>query len=526
MLSPAAKAAPRNTLSLFQSGCSLLELRCRVALSQTTTQPPGSTFLLRQTSLQPTISVNNPDVRVLLVEDDSALATGIRSALAANAMSVDFAEDGERALALLELNEYSVVVLDRNLPGINGDDVCRYILRTWPGTKTLMMSGQIEICDRIEGLSLGADDYITKPFDTEELIARVRALDRRSGDTTTPILIGAGVRLDPAARSVQRFGAPITLTAKEFEILTVLMKADNAIVSPDQLIERAWDEQERPSQQSLRVLVNRLRSKLGEPQPIVTMVGAGYRFDPALMPMDWIETSDTDQSSALLIKARQQFVANVGHELRAPLAVQSSLIDMVAQRFGGNSELMELVEQMRHSVMHQRRVLYGLIVLERTLFASTQFAAVNLTDMLDRIMASLYYTIGARGVNVRTQIDPQVMVEGDEPTLGVLAVNVVRNAIYHNLPSDGWLEVSLTTNDQFALLRVSNSGNVVDPAVFNRAQQRAQAIEDLALEDVSASGAGLPMAYIVAREHHADLTFTPRPEGGMDVELKLKCAMQ
>lgn len=457
---------------------------------------------------------------MLLVEDDPALAAAVRSALSNEVMSVDFAEDGERALALLELNEYSVVVLDRNLPGIKGDDVCRYILRTWPGTKTLMMSGLHEVGERIAGLSLGADDYIPKPFEMDELIARVRALDRRSGDATTPIFAGAGVRLDPVAKSVHRFGVPVTLTAKEFEILQVLMKADNAIVSPDQLIERAWDTDKSPSQKSLRVLMNRLRSKLGEPQPIVTVVGIGYRFDSTMMPADWID-AQAEPASALLIKARQQFVASVGHELRAPLAVQSALIDMLAKRASGDPQLSELVEQMRQSVMHQRRVLYGLIVIERVLFASSEFSAVNLTDMLQRIILSLEHSIEARNVTVRTQVDPDVMVYADEPTLGVLVVNIVRNALYHNLPQGGWVEITLTSDDQSAVLRISNNGLQVDPVVFDKALRRAQALKDLALEDVNATGAGLPLVYIVAREHDAQLSFTPRPSGGMDVELKL-----
>lgn len=462
-------------------------------------------------------------MRVLLVEDDRGLAANVRQFLADNLISVDYAEDGERALSLLELNEYSVVVLDRNLPGINGDAVCRYILRTWPRTKTLMISGDVEIYDRIQGLQTGADDYITKPFDLDELVARIRALDRRHGDATTPILTGAGIRLNPDTKIVTRYDEPVALTAKEFVILQILMHSENSVISPDQLIERAWDENEDSSIGSLRVLINRLRKKLGDPIPITTVVGAGYRFDP-----DATRSSQpspvADELSALLINARQQFVANVNHEIRAPLAFQSSMLDLISSKFSDNEELLEMLDQVRQSIRLQRRVLNGLIVIERCVFQAPEFTSVDIADIVDRILGSMNYSIVVRALTVRSEVEPDLWVVGDNPMLSVLLMNLLRNAVYHNVP-DGWVEVALSSDNEYVDLEVRNGGNVVDPAVFEKAVARAQEIQDLALANFSSSGSGLPMIFLVADAHNAQLEWLAPESGGLEIRVRFPRAL-
>jgi len=217
-------------------------------------------------------------VRVLVVEDERPLAEGIAAGLRGEVMAVDVAYDGDAALERLDVNDYDVVVLDRDLPRTHGDDVCRALVARGAPTRILMLTAAGDLADRVEGLQIGADDYLTKPFALVELVARVRALGRRARVPAPPVLERGGIRLDPARREASRDGRPLPLRAKEFLILEELLRADGTVVSAEQLLEKAWDENIDPFTHVVRVTMVTLRRKLGDPPPIETVPGAGYRI--------------------------------------------------------------------------------------------------------------------------------------------------------------------------------------------------------------------------------------------------------
>ena len=217
-------------------------------------------------------------MRVLVVEDEQLLADAIARGLRRESMAVDVVYDGRQAWERIGVNDYDVVVLDRDLPGMHGDEVCRQLVQAGGATRILMLTASSEVSDRVAGLSLGADDYLGKPFAFSELVARVRALGRRAMPMVPPVLEASGVRLDPARREVTRDGVPIALAPKEFAVLEVLLRADGAAVSAEQLLEKAWDENADPFTNVVRVTVMTLRRRLGEPQVITTVPGAGYRI--------------------------------------------------------------------------------------------------------------------------------------------------------------------------------------------------------------------------------------------------------
>ena len=217
-------------------------------------------------------------MRILVVEDERLLADAVAEWLRREAFAVDTVYDGDAALERLGVNEYDVVVLDRDLPVVHGDDVCRALVDSGSETRILMLTAAAAVRDRVAGLGLGADDYLTKPFAFVELSARVHALARRARPATPPVLERGGVRLDPARREVLRDGRHITLARKEFAVLAELMRANGSVVSAEDLLERAWDEHIDPFTNVVRVTVMKLRRKLGEPQVIETVPGVGYRF--------------------------------------------------------------------------------------------------------------------------------------------------------------------------------------------------------------------------------------------------------
>jgi DNA-binding response OmpR family regulator len=223
-------------------------------------------------------------VRVLVVEDEETLADAIARGLRREGMAVDVAGDGGSALEKAATNGYDVVVLDRDLPVVHGDDVCRTLIASSPAPgaaeipRILMLTASGELDDRVEGLMLGADDYLGKPFAFAELVARIRALARRGGLAVKPVLEMGDVVLDPARHFVTRAGRPLPVTRKELAVLEVLIRAGGGVVSPEQLLERVWDEHADPFTNTIRVTVMNLRRKLGDPPVIETVVGSGYRI--------------------------------------------------------------------------------------------------------------------------------------------------------------------------------------------------------------------------------------------------------
>lgn len=217
-------------------------------------------------------------VRILIVEDEEALAEAIARGLRREGMAVDVATDGDSGSEKATITRYDVVLLDRDLPGLSGDQLCRDIVDSSSLTRVLMLTASGSVADRVNGLSLGADDYLAKPFAFPELVARVRALGRRSTPPSPPTLTAGDLELDPAKRSVARRGEPVELTRKEFGVLEVLMSASGNVVSSEDLLERVWDEHADPFTTTVRVTVMTLRKKLGEPGMIDTVVGSGYRI--------------------------------------------------------------------------------------------------------------------------------------------------------------------------------------------------------------------------------------------------------
>ncbi|WP_419995905.1 response regulator transcription factor [Streptomyces boninensis] len=217
-------------------------------------------------------------MRVLVVEDEAFLAEMIAEGLRRDALAVDVAADGREALRKLQFGAYDVMVLDRDLPGVHGDDVCRRVVGEGLLTRILMLTASGTVHDRVEGLGLGADDYLGKPFAYEELLARVIALGRRTTPALPPVLRRGDIALDTAARSATRGGRVLALSRKEFAVLEALLRADGAVLSAEDLIEQVWHEDISYRSNAVRVTVSKLRTKLGDPPVIDTVPGSGYRI--------------------------------------------------------------------------------------------------------------------------------------------------------------------------------------------------------------------------------------------------------
>lgn len=215
-------------------------------------------------------------MRVLVVDDETALADLVAKGLARQDMAVDIAYRGDDADELLAVNDYDVVVLDRDVPGLHGDEVARRLAARGSLTRILMLTAATTLTDLVNGLELGADDYLTKPFEYPELVARVRALGRRSVAPVAPVLERAGLVVDTNRRMATRDGRPLDLTSKELGVLEALLRADGRIVSAEELLEKVWDMNIDPFTAAVRVTMSKLRKKLGAPDPIRTVPGQGY----------------------------------------------------------------------------------------------------------------------------------------------------------------------------------------------------------------------------------------------------------
>jgi DNA-binding response OmpR family regulator len=220
-------------------------------------------------------------MRVLVIEDFEVLATAIGAGLRREGMAVDVVLDGDDALEHLAVTRYDVVVLDRDLPGTHGDEVCRRLVAGPSGSRVLMLTAASTVKERVDGLGLGADDYLPKPFDFAELVARVRALARRSAAPLPPVLEAADVSLDPSRRVAFRAGRRLDLSPKEFAVLECLLSSPGRVVSAEDLLERVWDEAADPFTTAVKTTVRRLRAKLGEPPLIQTVREGGYRIGEA-----------------------------------------------------------------------------------------------------------------------------------------------------------------------------------------------------------------------------------------------------
>ncbi|MGO9083508.1 MAG: response regulator transcription factor [Streptosporangiaceae bacterium] len=219
-------------------------------------------------------------MRVLLAEDHAELAETVALGLRREGLAVDIAADGAQALEHAAVNRYDVVVLDRDLPEVHGDEVCKSLVASGSPARVLMLTAAASIADRVSGLDIGADDYLPKPFAFAELVARIRALGRRPQKVVPPVLTSGDLTLDAASRLVTRAGQRLWLTPKEFAVLEQLLAADGALLSAEDLLESAWDEAADPFTNTVKVTISRLRRKLGEPPVIETVAQAGYRIVP------------------------------------------------------------------------------------------------------------------------------------------------------------------------------------------------------------------------------------------------------
>ncbi|MDF2498604.1 MAG: transcriptional regulator [Arthrobacter koreensis] len=217
-------------------------------------------------------------MRVLIVEDEPLLAEAVRNGLRLEAIAADIAGDGNTALELLSLNAYDLAILDRDIPGPNGDEIAHRIVSSGSGLPILMLTAADRIDDKAAGFELGADDYLTKPFEFRELVLRIRALYRRRAQVRPPISEIAGLRLDPFRREVFRDGHYVALTRKQFAVLEILVAANGGVVSAEELLAKAWDENADPFTNAVRITISALRKRLGEPGLIGTVAGVGYRI--------------------------------------------------------------------------------------------------------------------------------------------------------------------------------------------------------------------------------------------------------
>src|SRR5579862_9819757 len=217
-------------------------------------------------------------MRVLIVEDEPYMAEAIRDGLRLEAIAADIAGDGDAALRLLSFNAYDIAVLDRDIPGPSGDEIAERVVASGSGMPILMLTAADRLDDKATGFELGADDYLTKPFQLRELVLRVRALDRRRAHYRPPVREVAGIRLDPFRREVHRDGRYIALTRKQFAVLEVLVAADGGVVTAEELLAQAWDEHANPFTNAVRITVSALRKRLGERWAIATVAGVGYRI--------------------------------------------------------------------------------------------------------------------------------------------------------------------------------------------------------------------------------------------------------
>jgi two-component system, OmpR family, response regulator VanR len=218
-------------------------------------------------------------MRVLIVEDEPYMAEAVRDGLRLEAIAADIAGDGETALELLSLNSYDIAVLDRDIPGPSGDEIAEHIVASGSGMPILMLTAADRLDDKTSGFGLGADDYLTKPFELQELVLRLRALDRRRANHRPPVREIAGLRVDPFRREVHRDGRYVALTRKQFAVLEVLVAAEGGVISAEELLQRAWDENADPFTNAVRITLSGLRKRLGEPWIIATVPGVGYRIE-------------------------------------------------------------------------------------------------------------------------------------------------------------------------------------------------------------------------------------------------------
>jgi DNA-binding response OmpR family regulator len=440
-------------------------------------------------------------MRVLVIEDDRELAEAIGVGLPREQMAVDIAADGDCGLERALAYSYDVIVLDRDLPRMHGDEVCAHLVREECRSRVLMLTAAATIEDTVDGLGLGADDYMPKPFAFAELVARIRALFRRAQPALAPVLERGDLLLDPARRSATRRGQPLDLGPKEFGVLELLLAAQSRVVSAEELLERVWDEMADPFTSSVKVTVSRLRRKLKE---------LGDTFDGLLGRLE------------AAFGAQRQFVANASHELRTPLARQRTVAEVaLADPQPTVASLQGACQRMLAAGQQQERLIEALLTLARSERGLDRQERLDLAEVVRAAVAARHGEASSRGVELKTDLAAAAAL-GDSRLAERLIANLVDNAVRHNVP-DGTAWVSTRTDAGHAVVSVNNTGPQVPPDQVDRLFQpfqRLRAERAAAPRDGAGLGLGLPIVAAIATAHGAWVRAWPQPSGGLSIAVR------
>jgi DNA-binding response OmpR family regulator len=412
-------------------------------------------------------------------------------------MAVDVVLDGTTALDHLAVTCYDVVVLDRDLPGTHGDEVCRQLAAERSESRVLMLTAASTVRDRVDGLGLGlgADDYLPKPFDFAELVARIRALGRRPATSLPPVLECGDVTLDPSRRVAFRAGRRLELSPKEFALLECLLASAGRVVSAEQLLERVWDEAADPFTTAVKQTMRRLRAKLGELGE--TLDGLFGRLEASF-------------------QAQRHFVANASHELRTPLTAERTVLQVaLADPDATAQTLRSACETALKWGDQQERLIESLLTLASSERGVEQWEPFDLADIGRNVILDRHQEAERRGIHVDAAFST-APATGDPALAESLMASLVSNAIRHNLDG-GWVEVATGRTDGRAIVTVSNTGPLIPPDEVDRLFQPFQRLGSQRARPASGHGLGLTIVRAIVSVHGATLTPRARPEGGLDI---------
>ena len=490
-------------------------------------------------------------MRVLIVEDQVTLADDIADGLRDQGMAADVAYDGASGLEKALLNRYDVVVVDRDLPKVHGDAVCAALVGASAEARILMLTAAGTVGDRVEGLNLGADDYLVKPFAFAELVARLRALARRS-PATPPVIVKGDLVFDRARRRVSRGGRPVSLTRKEMGILEVLLAADGSVVSAEELLERVWDENADPYATLQRLLVYSLAG-LGLMtvasgglgwlmagrvlRPVRSITAAARRASQQHLgerlalqgPRDELkELADTfDQMLERLDAAfatQRRFLADASHELRTPLTVMRTAIEVtLAKPTRTPGQLEAMAAKVARSAGQAEALFEALLTLATSDQPLASVEQVDLATAAEDAIEAAAPRIRRLDLRVDTALEP-APTTGNRLLMERMIGNLVDNAVRHNNPG-GWVRVNTGISDGRARFRIANSGPVVPEALlpalfepFRRVEERTGGYD----------GAGLGLAIVrsIGTAHGADVDARTVPAGGLLVTVTMPAAAE
>src|ERR687884_365312 len=485
-------------------------------------------------------------MRVLIVEDEPYMAEAVRDGLRLEAIAADIAGDGATALELLSINVYDIAILDRDIPGPSGDEIARHIVGSGSGMPILMLTAADRLDDKATGFELGADDYLTKPFELQELVLRLRALDRRRAHNRPPVREIAGLRLDPFRREVYRDGRYVALTRKQFAVLEVLVAAEGGVVSAEELLHRAWDE----NADLWREFAPTAAAVLGF-LLVFGLVGgwllAGRMLAPLTRITDATRTAATgslshrirlegrsdefrelaDAFDAMLarleahVTEQQRFAANASHELRTPLAVTQALLDVA--RSDPHRDNGRLVERLHAVNARAIELTEALLLLSRADRRSFTREHVDLSLIAEEATETLLPLAERRGLTIETSGDMAPTI-GSHALLLQLTTNLVHNAIVHNLPEQGTVWVTTSVHPNSVVLSVENTGEKLTPQLVSTLVEPFQRGTERIRTDHAGVGLGLTIVKSITQAHDGTPTLTPRAAGGLCVTVQLPAA--